>query len=308
MYAKSTAVSCPGCPGRHVPELLQQHQLRAHPCHLEFAVGQLTYLKFAACACADLTGKAFVCSSLAQTNCIRQCHMVPQQAVDQNLVALQMNLPLPPAVVHLTLSQPPSQPLRHPAVSRHWGSPNLCHGVASLTSLQMYHAWSEAAATAYTIHVFGLAVSHAACHHSAFLDWSRKHPLPEDLDAPALQKLLLDMPLSRTVWELLYAYLYEVPAAGLFTVHTAARSPVASASAVERNDLVGLLVSHARSLGDNILASVLVLYGFRRIGKSYSIPWAHVEAVQELTEGERCRYILVGGSTCQQPLIFGCQQ
>lgn len=131
----------------------------------------------------------------------------------------------------------------------------------------------------------------AVSPRTALATWFKEHPLPAILDNETLQHLLASLPVPTTVRRLLRDCLYQVPAQGLFALVDSAGSV---AAAIERPDLVDLLVRQANSIGPRP-ATALVLHGLRRTGKSFSIPWAQAEAIARLRQGPRCSHLLVGG-------------
>lgn len=128
----------------------------------------------------------------------------------------------------------------------------------------------------------------AVSPRSALKRYILKNPLTVDLnDATQLQQLVKDLPLPFHVKKVLVEHLYLVPLDGLFVgnanvahLHTACR----------RDDLVKLLVSLA---GDQRLATVVVVHGQRRTGKTFSMLWALTVAGCKLDADGRRRSLLL---------------
>lgn len=130
--------------------------------------------------------------------------------------------------------------------------------------------------------------------------WMRQNPLPTILlQGPGpeaddeMRRLLQDMPLPPHIYSVFENYLYTVPAEGLFVASNRPRRP----QAFERWDLVQEFMKRGKSLGQ-VQVSALLLYGLRRTGKTFSVPWAQVEAISQLEGGEgtpapRCSHVLV---------------
>lgn len=110
--------------------------------------------------------------------------------------------------------------------------------------------------------------------------------MPAGLDAPALQQLLQDMPLPPSLLRLLRQCTYIVPQDGMFS---AASTPFGSV-AFERPDLVRRLVN---AVCDQPNAYVVPVYGLRRRGRTFSMPWAVVEAIRELEGAPRRPFIAI---------------
>jgi hypothetical protein len=84
------------------------------------------------------------------------------------------------------------------------------------------------------------------------------------------------MPLPSNVRKVLRDSIYIVPEDGLFICTSAGSS---LSVACRRDDVVNTLVRRARSLRYTVVALV---HGLRRTGKTFSMPWAQLEAIRML--------------------------
>ena len=91
-----------------------------------------------------------------------------------------------------------------------------------------------------------------------------------------LSLILDDMPLPNHVRKVLQDSIYSVPEDGLFTC-TSVGSLLSNAC--RRDDVVDMLVRRARNLKHAVVALV---HGLRRTGKTFSMPWAQLEAIRIL--------------------------
>lgn len=110
-------------------------------------------------------------------------------------------------------------------------------------------------------------------------------------------RLLQEMPLPPSIRRVFEYHLYSVPAEGLFVAEQPSLVRPSLAHAFERQDLVQLFTERAKSL-QPLPVSTLLLYGLRRTGKTFSVPWAQVEAIRQLEGREgarapRCSHVLV---------------
>ena len=90
------------------------------------------------------------------------------------------------------------------------------------------------------------------------------------------QQLLASGVLPQTVQAILEHRLYAVPRSGLFTTF-----PAGSSEAFPRYDLVQQLVDECTV---EEMYRVLLLFGMRRIGKTFIMAWAIVEAIRRIQE------------------------
>lgn len=112
-----------------------------------------------------------------------------------------------------------------------------------------------------------------------------------------MRRLLGEMPLPLHIRSVIENHLYSVPAEGLFVAQKPSLVRPRLDQAFERWDLVQLFKQRAESLG-KLKVSAVLLYGPRRTGKTFSVPWAQVEAIRQLEGAEgasapRCSHMLV---------------
>ena len=117
--------------------------------------------------------------------------------------------------------------------------------------------------------------SSSASPRTAFAEWtlSHKFQLPS---SGRLSSILDAMPLPNIVKKVLRDSIYIAPEDGLFICTSAGSS---LSIACRRDDVVEMLLKHARSLQHTVVALV---HGLRRTGKTFSMPWAQLEAIRIL--------------------------
>ncbi len=102
------------------------------------------------------------------------------------------------------------------------------------------------------------------------------HQPPAHPTAAVLSDVIQEMPLPDVLKQLLTTGIHPVPAAGLFACST---SPLPEDVACPRQDVVQALLAAAKSQPHAFVACV---GGRRRQGKSFSNPWAQLEAIRLL--------------------------
>lgn len=95
---------------------------------------------------------------------------------------------------------------------------------------------------------------------------------------------LQQMPLSERVRKTLQDHVFQAPEAGLFVCSAA--NPEQHV-ACPRDDVVQKLIYEANTL--NPVGKVVLVHGMRRSGKSFSMPWAQLEAIKVLEAGRSRR-------------------